>query len=154
MSSVSQSVVQVNAGVLVFITNASALIAVSAALLLLDPLLAVLALVYLGLIGITYSLLIKNPLRRNGKAIQVELQSMNSKLIEIVGGIRETTIRGTTEGYVGIFGESQARALQAGRVIEVTTASVRYLLESLLMVGIGIVVFVAFMVESASPTAE
>ena len=145
MTSVSQSVVQVNAGVLVLVTNASALIAVSAALLLLDPLLAVLALAYLGLIGIAYSLLVKNPLRRSGKAIQVEVQSMNSRLIEIVGGIRETTIRGTTDGYVGVFGESLARALQAGRVIEVTTASVRYLLDSLLMVGIGIVVVAAFL---------
>jgi ABC-type multidrug transport system fused ATPase/permease subunit len=145
MTSVPQSVVQVNAGVLVLITNASALAMVSVALLLLDPLLALLALAYLGLIGVAYSLLVKNPLRRNGKAIQVELQSMSSRLIEIVGGIRETTIRGTTERYIGVYGESLVRALQAGRVIEVTTGSVRYLLESLLMVGVGIVVLVAFL---------
>lgn len=148
MSSVPQAVIQVNASVLTIITNASVLLSVTVALLLLDPRMAVLALAYLGFIGFIYVLLVRNPLRRHGNTIQLELQAMSSNLIEIVGGIRETTVRGTSWRYIETYRGSLMRTFQAGRVIEVASNGVRYLFEALLMVGVALIVVGALLAGS------
>ncbi len=148
MASVPQAVIQVNTSILLMIANASVLVSVTFALLVLDPRMAVLSLAYLGIIGVTYILLVRNPLRRSGKTIQLEFQAMSSNLIEIVGGIRETTVRGTSDRYVGTYRASLTRALQAGRVIEVASGGVRYLFEALLMVGVALIVVSAFLAGS------
>ncbi len=125
-------------------------IAVFAALVIVNTLLAIAALVYLVAAGLTYLRIVRRPIETRGEQVQVEAEKMNSSLIELVGGIKELTVRDSTSTYLGRYARSARGYLDASRLIAVTSQGMRYLLEILMITGVALVIGFATLSESTS----
>jgi ABC-type multidrug transport system fused ATPase/permease subunit len=146
-----QSTVNVLGSAVVMVAEGSVFIAVMAALIIISPALAISALVYLTLAGIVYVALVRRPITRRGVQLQAESERMNSAVIELVGGIKELTIRGSADTYLDRYGSAIARFLAAFRLISVTNQAMRYLLEVLMIAGAAFVI--GFATFTGSTTA-
>lgn len=118
-------------------------VAVFAALLIVNPLLAIGALVYLAAAALLYLRLVRRPVERRGVRIQVEGARMNNSLIELVGGIKELTIRDTASVYLDRYVGAADGFLRAYRLIAVANLAMRYLLEILMIGGAALVILLA-----------
>ncbi len=125
-------------------------LAISVALVIINPILAISALAYLVLAGLIYLRAIRRRVETRGLQLQVEEKRMNSSLIELVNGIKELTIRGSASAYLDRFVIATAGYLQATRLIFVINQSMRYLLEILMISGAALVI--AFATLSGSTT--
>jgi ABC-type multidrug transport system fused ATPase/permease subunit len=132
----------INCGVSAVAEIAIAL-AVFAALMFVSLPLAIGAFIYLCAAGLIYLRLIRLPIERRSESVQVESTKMNAALIELVGGIRELTIRGTTAAFFSRYIVAATRYLYAGRFIMVANLALRHLLETLLIGGAALVIVVA-----------
>ena len=135
-----QYTVSVLGSAVVMIAEGSVFVAVMIALIVISPALAISALVYLALAGITYVALVRRPIERRGAQLQAETERMNSSVIELVGGIKELTIRGSADTYLDRYGLAIAKFLEAFRLITVTNQAMRYLLEILMIAGAAFVI--------------
>jgi ABC-type multidrug transport system fused ATPase/permease subunit len=125
-------------------------VAVVAALVIINPVLAISAFAYLLAAGFIYVRVIRQPITRRGHQIQVESAKMNSSLIELIGGIKELTIRGSGSAYVERYVRSTRGFLEACRLITLTSQGTRYVLEVLMITGAALVI--AFATLSGSGT--
>jgi ABC-type multidrug transport system fused ATPase/permease subunit len=135
-----QYTVNVLGSAVVMIAEGSVFVAVMIALIVISPALAISALIYLALAGITYVALVRRPIERRGAQLQAETERMNSSVIELVGGIKELTIRGSADTYLDRYGSAIAKFLEAFRLITVTNQAMRYLLEILMIAGAAFVI--------------
>jgi ABC-type multidrug transport system fused ATPase/permease subunit len=145
-----QSTVGVLGAAIVMMSEGSVFLAVFAALLIINPALAIAALIYLGLAGIAYVWLVRRPIERRGAELQHQSERMNSSLIELAGGIKELTIRGSAELYLDRYLRAIASFLSAFRLITVTNQAMRYLLEILMIAGAAFVIGFAYLSGSAT----
>ena len=122
------------------LAESAVFIAVFAALVIVNPLLAIAALIYLVAAGLTYLRIVRRPIETRGEQLQVEAEKMNSSLIELVGGIKELTVRDSTSTYLGRYARSARGYLAAYRLIAVTNQGMRYLLEILMIAGVALVI--------------
>lgn len=132
----------VNAG-LSAVAECAVAIAVFVALVVINPFLAIGALAYLGAAGLLYLRLVRRPVERRGERIQVEGARMNSSLIELVGGIRELTIRDSVALYMERYLTAASGFLRAYRLIAVANLAMRHLLEILMIGGAALVILFA-----------
>ena len=128
---------------LAMVADGAVFVAVFIAITIIDPYLALGALTYLGLVGLLYLRVIRRTIEARGRALQDEGRVMNSSLIELVGGIKEFTIRDTYGWYSDKFLSANRGYLSAVRFINVSNASMRYGLEALLIGGAGLIIGVA-----------
>ncbi len=122
------------------LAESAVFIAVFAALVIVNPSLAIAALIYLVAAGLTYLRIVRRPIETRGEQVQVEAEKMNSSLIELVGGIKELTVRDSTSTYLGRYARSARGYLDAYRLIAVTNQGMRYLLEILMIAGVALVI--------------
>ena len=139
VGSVSTTTQTVASGIGV-LAESAVFIAVFAALVIVNPLLAIAALVYLVAAGLAYLRIVRRPIETRGEQLQVEAEKMNSSLIELVGGIKELTVRDSTSTYLGRYARSARGYLAAYRLIAVTNQGMRYLLEILMIAGVALVI--------------
>ncbi len=132
------------------LAESAVFIAVFAALVIVNPLLAIAALIYLVAAGLTYLRIVRRPVETRGEQLQVEAEKMNSSLIELVGGIKELTVRDSTSTYLGRYARSARGYLDAARLITVTNQGMRYLLEILMITGVALVIGFATLSESTT----
>ena len=132
----------VNSG-LSAIAEVAVALAVFIALVVINPLLAVGALIYLGAGGLLYLRLVRRPVERRGERILVEGARMNASLIELVGGIRELTIRDSVSMYLDRYLAAANGFLRAYRLIAVANLAMRHLLEILMIGGAALVILFA-----------
>jgi ABC-type multidrug transport system fused ATPase/permease subunit len=132
------------------IAESAVFVAIVAALIIINPLLAISALVYLVLAGLIYLRIVRRPIERRGQQIQAEGERMNSSLIELVGGIKELTIRDSASTYLGRYVVAVRGYLSAARLISVTNQGMRYLLEILMIAGAALVIGFATLSGSAT----
>ncbi len=132
------------------LAESAVFIAVFAALVIVNPLLAIAALIYLLAAGLTYLRIVRRPIETRGEQLQVEVEKMNSSLIELVGGIKELTVRDSTSAYLGRYSRSARGYLDAYRLIAVTNQGMRYLLEILMITGVALVIGFATLSESTT----
>ncbi len=122
------------------LSETAVFVAVFAALLIVNPALAIAALVYLVAAGLIYLRIVRRPIETRGEQLQVEAEKMNSSLIELVGGIKELTVRDSTSTYLGRYARSARGYLDASKLITVTNQAMRYLLEILMIAGVALVI--------------
>lgn len=122
------------------VAEGAVFLAVVAALVIVNPALAIAALVYLVVSGLTYLKIVRRPIETRGERVQVEGARMNSALIELVGGIKELTIRGAGSAYLHRYVRAARISLGASRLIGVTSQAMRYLLEILMIAGVALVI--------------
>jgi ABC-type multidrug transport system fused ATPase/permease subunit len=132
------------------IAESAVFVAIVAALIIINPLLAISALVYLVIAGLIYLRVVRRPIERRGRQVQVEGERMNSSLIELVGGIKELTIRDSSSTYLGRYVGAARGYLNAFRLITVTNQGMRYLLEILMITGAALVIGFATLSGSAT----
>jgi ABC-type multidrug transport system fused ATPase/permease subunit len=132
------------------VAETAVFLAVVAALIIINPLLAVSAIVYLVGAGVVYLRLVRRPIERRGKLLQVESERMNSSLIELVGGIKELTVRDSASTYLDRYLSAARGYLNAFRLISVTNQGMRYLLEILMITGAALVIGFATLSGSAT----
>jgi ABC-type multidrug transport system fused ATPase/permease subunit len=132
------------------IAESAVFVAIVAALIIINPLLAISALVYLVIAGLIYLRIVRRPIERRGRQIQAEGERMNSSLIELVGGIKELTIRDSASTYLGRYVWAAQGYLSAVRLITVTNQGMRYLLEILMIAGAALVIGFATFSGSAT----
>ncbi len=150
VSSSVLSTITVVAGTLGVVSEGAVFLAIVAALIIINPMLAVGALIYLVLAGLVYLRVVRRPIETRGLRLQVEGQRMNSSLIELVSGVKELTIRGSTSTYLGRYTRAAAGYLSAYRLIVVTNQGMRYLLEVLMIMGAALVIGIATLSGSAT----
>ncbi len=139
INSVTATALTVASGIGV-LAESAVFIAVFAALVIVNPSLAIAALIYLVAAGLTYLRIVRRPIETRGEQVQVEAEKMNSSLIELVGGIKELTVRDSTSTYLGRYARSARGYLDAYRLIAVTNQGMRYLLEILMIAGVALVI--------------
>ncbi len=145
-----QSTMTVVAGTLGVVSEGAVFLAIVAALIIINPMLAIGALIYLVLAGLVYLRVVRRPIETRGLRLQVEGQRMNSSLIELVSGIKELTVRGSASTYLGRYTRAAAGYLSAYRLIVVTNQGMRYLLEVLMITGAALVIGIATLSGSAT----
>ncbi len=145
-----QSTMTVVAGTLSVVSEGAVFLAIVAALIVINPMLAIGALIYLVLAGLVYLRVVRRPIETRGLRLQVEGQRMNSSLIELVSGIKELTIRGSASTYLDRYTRAAAGFLSAYRLIVVTNQGMRYLLEVLMITGAALVIGIATLSGSAT----
>ena len=136
-------IAQIANGGISALADVAVAVSVFVALVLVNPLLAIGALIYLGAAGLVYLRLVRRPVERRGERLQVESLRMNAALIELVGGIRELTIRGSAQVYVQRYLTAGFRFLSAYRLITVANLAMRHLLEILMIGGAALVILLA-----------
>ena len=124
--------------------EAAVLVAVMVALVIVNPALALATVLFLIVAGMAYLRIVRKPIARQGLVMQQQVELMNSALIELVGGVKELVVRGTTHRFKGRAVGAVSAYLDAGRFITVVNQSMRYILEALLIIGAaGVVGFAA-----------
>ena len=132
------------------VAEGAVFIAIVAALVIINPALAISALVYLVFAGLIYVRVVRRPLEKRGQQLQVEGEHMNASLIELVGGIKELTIRGSASKYLGRYIIASQGYLSASRLINVSNHGMRYLLEILMISGAALVIAITTFSGSAT----
>ncbi len=150
VSSSVSSTMTVVAGTLGVVSEGAVFLAIVAALIIINPMLAIGVLIYLVLTGLVYLHVVRRPIETRGLRLQVEGQRMNSSLIELVSGIKELTIRGSASTYLDRYTRAAAGYLSAYRLIVVTNQGMRYLLEILMITGAALVIGTATLSGSAT----
>ncbi len=150
VSSSVSSTMTVVAGTLSVVAEGAVFLAIVTALIIINPMLAIGALIYLVLAGLVYLRVVRRPIETRGLRLQVEGQRMNSSLIELVSGIKELTIRGSASTYLNHYTTAARSALSAYRLIVVTNQGMRYLLEVLMITGAALVIGIATLSGSAT----
>lgn len=120
--------------------DAAVFISVFAALMIVSPVLALSGVVYLVVIGFLYARVIRGTLTRRGQLIQEDSKCVSTTILNTIGGVRELTIRGNTEGYVSLYASQFGSLLKSLRVITVAASGTRYLLESVMIGGVALLI--------------
>ncbi len=144
------STITVVAGTLGVVSEGAVFLSIVAALIIINPMLAIGALIYLVLAGLVYLRVVRRPIETRGLRIQIESQRGYSALIELVSGIKELTIRGSASTYLDRYTRAARSALSAYRLIIVTNQGMRYLLEVLMITGAALVIGIATLSGSAT----
>jgi ABC-type multidrug transport system fused ATPase/permease subunit len=127
--------------------------AVIVAVAVVNPWLAAATAAYLCGLGLLYVVLVKRPLVRRGREIQVENERMSSSLLDLVGGIREITVRGRSDVFESRVIASFRANLVAGKMVAVTNYGMRFFLEGLLVGGVALLIVVMSLTTSSLDTA-
>lgn len=146
----TESAMFIIAGGISLVGEGAVFTAVVAALVIVNPALATAALLYLLFAGLVFVRVARRPIQTRGTRVQTEGARMNSSLIELVGGIKELTVRSTSLLYVNRYARAASQYLSANRLIAVTNQSMRYLLEILMIAGVAIVISFAAVSGSAT----
>jgi ABC-type multidrug transport system fused ATPase/permease subunit len=149
VGSVSSTAVVIAAGIS-SVSEGAVFVAVVAALVIVNPALALAAFIYLVFAGLVFLRVVRRPIETRGMRVQLEGARMNSSLIELVGGIKELTVRGSASTYLGKYASAATSYLDAFRLIAVTNQSMRYLLEILMITGVALVIGFATLSGSAT----
>lgn len=143
MGSVDQVVTGVVSSTVLLVSNVAVAVAVAVGLLLSSPVVAVAATVYFAVIGVLWVRVVRGGLARRGRRIQ-ELSGERYRLvIQGLAAAKELQLRGRAlfyaEGAV-----ARTRGINAAnRVANVANGSLRYMLETSLVIGAVLVVGVA-----------
>ncbi|MBU6337286.1 MAG: ABC transporter ATP-binding protein/permease [Acidobacteria bacterium] len=146
------SVAQTVASGISILAESAVFVAVFAALVIVNPVLAFASVAYLAFSGLVYLRIVRRPIEKRGQQVQVEGEKMNASLINLVGGIKELTVRNSSSAYIGRYEVAANRYLDATRLVNVTNQGMRYLLEMLMIAGVALVIGFATLSGSATAT--
>jgi ATP-binding cassette, subfamily B, bacterial PglK len=143
MGSVDQVITGVVYSSVSLVANGAVALAVAIGLLLSSPVVAVAATVYFALIGFLWARVVKGGLVRRGRRVQ-ELSGERYRLvIQGLAAAKELQLRGRSLFYAE-SAVGRTRTMNAAtRVLSVANGSLRYMLETSLVVGAVLVVGVA-----------
>ncbi len=139
----------ITAGIGVF-SDIAVFVAIFAAMVAVDAVFALAVLGYIGIAGVAFLMLVKRPTEKRGRILQDEVQVMNSSMIEIVRGVRDISLRGVASTFVARYVASASRANDAGRLIAVISQGMRFVLESMTIIGAAVIIVLAYVTQGSS----
>jgi ABC-type multidrug transport system fused ATPase/permease subunit len=143
MGSVDQVITGVVFSSVSLVANGAVALAVALGLLLSSPVVAIAATIYFALIGFLWARVVKGGLVRRGRRVQ-ELSGERYRLvIQGLAAAKELQLRGRALFYAESAVGRTRRMNAATRVLSVANGSLRYMLETSLVVGAVLVVGVA-----------
>jgi ABC-type multidrug transport system fused ATPase/permease subunit len=143
LTSVDQVVLGVVASSVALVANTAVAVAVGLGLILASPLVAISITIYFALIAFAWGRGVRGPLLRRGRRIQ-ELTAQRYQLVlQGIAAAKELQLRGRSL-YFAEGAVERTRGINSSmRVVTVANGSLRYLLETALVVGAVLVVAVA-----------
>jgi ABC-type multidrug transport system fused ATPase/permease subunit len=143
MTSVDQVVTGVVSSSVLLVSNVAVALAVALGLILSSPLVAVAATLYFALIGFLWARVVRGALERRGQRVQELAAERYRLVIQGLAAAKELQLRGRALFYAdGAI--AQTRGINAAmRFAGVANQSLRYLLETSLVIGAVLVVGVA-----------
>jgi ABC-type multidrug transport system fused ATPase/permease subunit len=143
MGSVDQVVTGVVSSAVLLVSNVAVAVAVALGLLLSSPVVALAATVYFALIGVLWVRVVRGGLARRGRRVQALSGERYRLVMQGLAAAKELQLRGRAlfyaEGAV-----ARTRGINAAtRVANVANGSLRYMLETSLVIGAVLVVGVA-----------
>jgi ABC-type multidrug transport system fused ATPase/permease subunit len=143
MASVDQVVTGVVASSVALVSNGAVAIAVALGLVLSSPFVAVAATIYFAVIGVVWARVVRGGLARRGRRVQELFAERYRLVMQGLAAAKELQLRGRALFYAEGAIE-QTRAINAAtRVATVANGSLRYMLETSLVIGAVLVVGVA-----------
>jgi ATP-binding cassette, subfamily B, bacterial PglK len=143
MGSVDQVVTGVVSSSVSLVSNVAVALAVALGLVLSSPLVAVAATIYFALIGVIWARVVRGGLGRRGRQVQ-ELYAERYRLVmQGLAAAKELQLRGRALFYAEGAIDQTRGINSATRVLAVANGSLRYMLETSLVIGAVLVVGVA-----------
>jgi ATP-binding cassette, subfamily B, bacterial PglK len=147
LRTITGSVDQVVSGVVsssvLLVANVSVALAVAAGLILSSPIVALAVTVYFVIIAIAWTRLVRSGLARRGRRLQDLYAQRYQLVLQGISAAKELQLRGRALFYAEGAASRTRGINSATRGAAVANGSLRYLLETSLVVGAGVVVAVA-----------
>jgi ABC-type multidrug transport system fused ATPase/permease subunit len=143
LSSVDQVVFGVVFSSVQLVSNGAVAVAVAAGLILASPLVAVAVTVYFALIAFIWARAVRGPLGRRGQRMQDLYAERYRLVLQGISAAKELQLRGRALFYAEGAANRTRRINDAMRGATVASGSLRYLLETSLVIGAVIVVAIA-----------
>lgn len=143
MTSVDQVVGGVVSSSVSLVSNGAVAVAVAVGLLLSSPLVAVAVIVYFALIGFLWTRIVRNGLARRGRRVQELIGERYRLVMQGLAAAKELQLRGRALFYANGAVARTHGINRAMRIANVANGSLRYMLETALVVGAVLVVGVA-----------
>lgn len=130
--------------VIALITDTATCLFLFAAIMLINLWVSLSIASFLIIISILYLSFIKRITNTKSMKIQNLGERMNDTLIELSGAIKEINIRCTNDVFIGRYTFANREFRKESKLLSALNQSMRYLLESLLFLGIGIVLIASY----------
>ena len=114
------------------------------AIMLIDVWVSISIGLFLAILSILYLSIIKRAINIKSIKLQDLSERMNKTLIELTGAIKEINIRCTNDEYIARYISTNREFRKESQLLSALNQSMRYLLESSLFLGIGIVLLVSY----------
>ncbi len=131
-------------GLLSALAEAASVVAIIGVLLVLRPLPAAVAMVYFGLVGFTFSRLIKRKAAAAGERYHVAVDAMYQSAFHALGGVKEIKVRQRTADFAADFCENRQQFGAAKRSVQFLTDVPRYVLEVVFYIGVALLTVVVY----------
>ena len=130
--------------VIALITDTATCLFLFAAIMLINLWVSLSIASFLIIISILYLSFIKRITNTKSMKIQNLGERMNDTLIELSGAIKEINIRCTNDVFIGRYTFANREFRKESKLLSALNQSMRYLLESFLFLGIGIVLIASY----------
>ena len=139
--------------VVTVITNSFLFLSIMATLLIIDPLIAILAMLIFGLAYGFTAIYTNNKLNLNSEIIAAKQTNVVQSLQESLGAIRDVLLDGTQIIYKNLYGNSIKKLMIASGSNRFINQSPRYAMESLAMILVSVFIVVIFIRDEGIETA-
>jgi ABC-type bacteriocin/lantibiotic exporter with double-glycine peptidase domain len=139
----------VNSG-LSFLAECATILAVGATLLLVDPLLALIALAFFGFFGLVFQIAIRNRSALLGGQILVSSEASTRAIMHGFGGIKEVKLRNNPTPFVAEFSVAQRSLSSSQRQNILLSELPKYFFEILFVSGIAVLSVIMFTEKSSA----
>lgn len=133
-----------------FVAECATILAVSATLVLVDPVLSLIALFFFGLFGIILQFVIRNRASQLGGKIIESSQQATKAIMHGFGGIKEVKLRNNPDPFVGEFAAAQKQLSSAQRQNILLSELPKYFFEILFVTGIAVLAVFMFSGKTSS----
>jgi ATP-binding cassette, subfamily B, bacterial PglK len=150
--SVDQTYQLVVAGSITVMTEAAAVVALAVVLLVMNPVPAVVAVVYFAIAGFAFERIVRAPATRAGEVFQNASLNMHVTVMQTLQGIKEVKVRRTSAYFLDRFARERRRYARARRVSTFLTDLPRYALELVFVGGVAVLTAVTLAQGNSATT--
>lgn len=130
---------------MVVITNIVLITAIVVFLMLIEPVITVFAIVFLGIVGFTFLRLLKKKMRSFGKQAQKDRQLMIQDVQEGVGGIKDLSVLNRTATFIKRFGINIKSYARSQAFTTVASRSGKPVMETLAVGGMLLIATILYL---------
>jgi ATP-binding cassette, subfamily B, bacterial PglK len=150
--SVDQTYQFVVAGVISVMTEGAAVVALGIVLLVMNPVPAVVAIIYFAIAGLVFERIIRSAATRAGETFQKASLAMHVTAVQTLQGIKEVKVRRTSAYFLERYDLERRRYARARRVSTFLSDLPRYALELVFVGGVAVLTAVTLAQGNSATT--